>query len=386
MKYFSLARYGRITSGGALIPEIDGLRFIAILFVYIYHLTGDVIRHSPAETNYASGSRWLFPLTQVLGIGVPMFFTISGFILGLPFAKQHLPGGRPVNLAKYFFRRLTRLEPPYIMALLVFFAIKIVGNRGNFFGLFPNLLASIFYVHNITFGRPSDINFVAWSLEVEIQFYIIAPMLAAVFAIRRPIWRRLVLTWAVLITAFGSQLIPRHSPLQLSILAYIQYFLTGFLLVDIYVSWRELTNTVIWDFVFLAAIASIPVILIRGQSQLLWIVPWMILFVYISAFRGIFVKTLVGNLWVSTIGGMCYSIYLIHNYTIAALGGFTEHLGQEGAFGTRILLQFVLMTPFVLILSAAYFRIIERPCMVPDWPRRLQASLAILKGTISTKS
>ena len=51
--------------------------------------------------------------------GVELFFIISGFILGLPFAKQYLAGGKQVRLGAYFLRRLTRLEPPYILILCI---------------------------------------------------------------------------------------------------------------------------------------------------------------------------------------------------------------------------------------------------------------------------
>ena len=44
--------------------------------------------------------------------------------------------------------------------------------------LLPHLLASLGYVHNIVYGVPSTINVVAWSLEIEVQFYILAPALA----------------------------------------------------------------------------------------------------------------------------------------------------------------------------------------------------------------
>ena len=51
-----------------------------------------------------------------------MFFVISGFVLGMPFCKRTLADGPPVNLGRYFLRRLTRLEPPYAISLLIFFA------------------------------------------------------------------------------------------------------------------------------------------------------------------------------------------------------------------------------------------------------------------------
>ena len=116
-----LAPYRRITSTGQFIPEIDGLRFLAIFSVYIYHLTGDVMRHSVSGYHQSVQSNGLFLVTQILNVGVPLFFVISGFILGLPFAESHRNLRKPVSLKKYFWRRVTRLEPPYFLCLLLFF-------------------------------------------------------------------------------------------------------------------------------------------------------------------------------------------------------------------------------------------------------------------------
>src|SRR5215472_8297412 len=134
-----LEPYQRITSGGQFIPEIDGLRFVAIFSVFIYHLAGDVLRHSQASYASTLRSNGLFLVTQVLNIGVPLFFVISGFILSLPFAQTQMDVRRPVSLKKYFWRRVTRLEPPYFLCLLLFFVLKIAGSRGTAAGLLPNL-------------------------------------------------------------------------------------------------------------------------------------------------------------------------------------------------------------------------------------------------------
>jgi peptidoglycan/LPS O-acetylase OafA/YrhL len=371
-----LAPYRRITSSGQLIPEIDGLRFIAILSVYVYHLAGDILRHSPPSRSPAHVSDWIFSTTQILNIGVPLFFVISGFILGLPFAAAHLQDKRPVSLKKYFVRRLTRLEPPYILALLLFFALKVVGARGTAHELLPNLLASTFYVHNLVYGSASVINFVAWSLEIEVQFYILAPLLACVFAIHNSSLRRAILTGALLL-ATGVSLLVSGTALGLSLLGNAQYFLAGFVLVDLHFAgllpregaWR-------WDLVSLAGWPILLALLVWGGVGQTWATPWLILVLYVAAFRGHVTRQFVSNPWVETIGGMCYTIYLLHNYLVVGAGMITERVFASASFEWRLAVQFVLITPFVLTVSAVYFRWVERPCMRPDWPRRLRAAFA----------
>src|SRR6266513_382861 len=93
-----LAGFRRITTSGNFIPEIDGLRFIAISSVVLDHIAlyvTDLSRHPMG-------------LFELGGRGVELFFVISGFILAVPFASQHLCGGPRLGLRKYFLRRITR--------------------------------------------------------------------------------------------------------------------------------------------------------------------------------------------------------------------------------------------------------------------------------------
>ncbi len=376
-----LRPYSRITSSGAFIPEIDGLRFIAIFSVYIYHLAGDILHHCPPGHICADSGNWLFAVTQILNVGVPLFFVISGFILGLPFALALMGAGRKISLRKYFLRRVTRLEPPYILSLLLFFALKVVAARGTAAKLLPDLVASLFYLHNAVYGAPSVINFVAWSLEVEVQFYLLAPLLALVFAIRRTSVRRAVLVGMLLLSTAISRLCPHEGAMAHSLLAFGQYFLAGFLLVEFYLGTdRNKNPNWLWDLAWLAGWASFLVLLVQGGVTVAWVAPWLILLLYIAGFQGVAARRLITNPWITTIGGMCYSIYLLHNYLVAGFGMVTERVLPSSPFAARLFLQFLLMSPAVLVISALYFRWIERPCMRPDWPQRLLAECRRLKA------
>ena len=370
-----LAPFRRITSSGKFIPEIDGLRFFAIVSVYIYHLAEDVLRHSPSTSSQVA-SNWLFSITQILNVGVPLFFVISGFILALPFAEAFRNKRKPVSLKKYFLRRVTRLEPPYFLCLFLFFVLKIVGSRGSATSLFPHLLASLFYLHNVIFARPSDINMVAWSLEIEVQFYILAPVLALVFALKRTTVRRGVLVGLILLFTLVSRLVTGNPRLDQTLLAYAQYFLTGYLLIDFYLSAPvESRGMRFWDAFSLGGWILLLALLVRGGEAAAWLEAPILFCLFIATFRGIAIRRFATNPWITTIGGMCYSIYLLHNYAIAALGLLTERFTQAGPFALRLLVQFCLMTPLVLICCALYFRLVERPCMRPDWYIRLRLRL-----------
>jgi Acyltransferase family len=109
LKPISFINLSRITSGGKFIPEIDGLRFVAIASVVGFHIY-----------EYLLSRRNIGPL-GIIGTallhgnrGVPLFFVISGFILGRPFAAHYLRGLPAPKLKEFYWRRLTRLEPPYL--------------------------------------------------------------------------------------------------------------------------------------------------------------------------------------------------------------------------------------------------------------------------------
>lgn len=105
-----------------LIRPIDGLRFFAIVTVVAYHANISACRTKfPGITDDELAEKMSDSLLTTLlnrgNIGVPIFFAISGFILGLPLARHYMQGSPRASLGSYFERRLSRLELPYLIAL-----------------------------------------------------------------------------------------------------------------------------------------------------------------------------------------------------------------------------------------------------------------------------
>src|SRR2546421_3270894 len=95
--------------------------------------------------------------------------------------------------------------------------------------LAPHLRASAFYVHNIVYHEFSSINPVAWSLEIEVQFYILAPLLACVFLIRNKSMRRATLFVIAVALSQAYKLAARFAPhMPETLLNYLPLFLMGF--------------------------------------------------------------------------------------------------------------------------------------------------------------
>jgi len=386
------ARFRRVTTSGSFIGEIDGLRFVAIFVVVLFHLAVGLSIKAP-ESYARPAHGWLAAVAWNGFRGVELFFVISGFILALPFAAHFLSGGPRVGLKQYFLRRVTRLEPPYVLCMLLLFALQ-VGVRGRSGrALWPHLAASLGYLHNLIYASETPINNVAWSLEVEIQFYLLAPLLAVLFAIRSKLLRRATLVaLCAASTAFAWQFLHPGQRAYLSLARFLHFFLIGFLLADVYlVDWAQkparslrwdLVSLVGWPMLFLAwSSSALPAPGLSPATEpalTAFLFPAAVFFLYCAAFRGELTNRFFNNRWVSTVGGMCYTIYLLHNPALGIILAQTRGLSPSGSYAANLLLQLVVVTPLLLLPCALFFLWVEKPCMRRDWPRRLLGRMAAL--------
>ena len=366
----------RITSSGMFIPTLDGLRFVAIFSVVLYHLADSIAAKSPYISEYEVRRSALFGVLDKGSCGVQLFFIISGFILALPFAEHYLAGRPAVSLPKYYRRRVTRLVPPYMCNLVVALAIQVLAGRGTVQSLWPHFLASALYVHNLSYGEMSLINGVAWSLEVEVQFYILAPVMAKLFAISSTTVRRgSLLSAIVTLAAFKSWVVAAGGPSVFwhgTIVWFLDLFLAGFLLADLYVAAWNRNPARSWHG-NLIGLAGWGLVLASQYDPLM--ANWMALpalAAYIAAFRGNLWNRLFSNPWCVVIGGMCYTIYLYHFFVIAAVERATLGLSAGTGFSGNFVLQAALICPVVLAISAVLFLLFEKPFMRPTALRGAQ--------------
>lgn len=368
----------RITSAGNFIPEIDGLRFIAITSVVLYHLNSFLIVNYVNPNVDTSDYSFLKHLLSHGHLGVPLFFTISGFILGMPFAKFHLRNGNPVSLKKYFLRRLTRLEPPYIliMTTLLFGAVYVAKVFSLTDGI-ENYLASIIYCHNFIFPDATpNLNAVTWSLEVEVQFYILAPLMAWIFSVKSLSIRRLSLCFIAVLFIIINHF--NFNPLGVvSLVDYFQYFLVGFLLADLYVSNSTLLPKTKFDYLIGLFFFVIIWLFDNGDfnsnsQKFIWelIQLGSIFFLYYYVLFNKIFKFLCFKL-ITNIGGMCYSIYLLH-FPILSLFGkpMLKYSFSKYTF-VNVSIYSVILIFLTMSISSIFFLLVERPCMDKDWYKKI---------------
>lgn len=160
------------------IPELDGIRGLAILLVLLWHYLGAILRPESgalAECVVA----WL----NIAWGGVDVFFVLSGFLIGGILLDHR---GQPGYFTAFYARRFCRILPPYVLLLVAFVLLRGIS------GLFPAdtfhwllwrpmpLWSYGLYLQNFamaglgTFGANTVA--ITWSLAVEEQFYLVLPL------------------------------------------------------------------------------------------------------------------------------------------------------------------------------------------------------------------
>lgn len=158
------------------LPGVEGLRALAAAAVLLHHVpwvagTEDLRLAGPIETVFED-LRW----------GLVLFFALSGFLLFRPFARTILNDAPPPSIRNYARHRALRILPAYWVILLL--TIFVVGTAavwaGDGTGI-PSigvLIADLLLVQNYSTSTVLTGIGPAWSLAVEVVFYVLLPILA----------------------------------------------------------------------------------------------------------------------------------------------------------------------------------------------------------------
>ncbi|MBL0359217.1 MAG: acyltransferase [Chitinophagaceae bacterium] len=146
-------------------PQIDGLRFCAVLFVVCYHWIPSIAH---------------LEISSFFGGVINFFFVLSSFLITrLLFSAKEKGVGLGVSKFKvmlvFILRRTIRIFPAYYLFLLLLLLLPTIGNevRENA-GMYFSYLANyhIYQGHDFPMVTPH-----IWTLAVEEQFYLVWPLL-----------------------------------------------------------------------------------------------------------------------------------------------------------------------------------------------------------------
>ena len=171
------------------LPQLDGVRAIAVLMVLWFHL-------GPAQYRIPGGPAWG-------AIGVGLFFTLSGFLITrilLNCRLKIISGAATIwqMFKDFYVRRFLRIFPLYYGVLLILFVFNPTKFRHRF--IYDALYLTNYkmaYMNHYDKSQPVPIERHLWSLSVEEQFYLCWPLLMFLLP------RRLILPFIILTIAAG---------------------------------------------------------------------------------------------------------------------------------------------------------------------------------------
>jgi peptidoglycan/LPS O-acetylase OafA/YrhL len=157
------------------IPELDGLRGIAILLVLSWHFTGMLADPGQGAVQYLAWHFLIFGQS-----GVDLFFVLSGFlIVGILIDNRDSP-----NYFKTFYaRRMLRILPAYLILVAGFWlcVVTLDGRLAYYFDRQLPLWSLLTFTQNWVMASLNGFGSMSigatWSLAIEEQFYLFAPAL-----------------------------------------------------------------------------------------------------------------------------------------------------------------------------------------------------------------
>jgi peptidoglycan/LPS O-acetylase OafA/YrhL len=165
---------------------IDGCRGLSVLLVIVGHVVGYRISWPPQPPLHELGFSLdlvqgiaIRVLSPIGGLGVQVFFVISGFLItGLLVSEEQKFG--EISIGAFYLRRIFRILPAFALFLLTVLALRAAGlilleDRA--------FLISAAFLCNVSEFKCSWWLGHTWSLSVEEQFYLIWPLL---FVFLRP--------------------------------------------------------------------------------------------------------------------------------------------------------------------------------------------------------
>jgi peptidoglycan/LPS O-acetylase OafA/YrhL len=379
-------RGGVSAAAAGRVPELDGIRGLAILSVLAYHwLWGyrEYFQTSPL-------GHYLTRVTRLGWIGVDLFFVLSGFLIGgILFDNNKAKNYFPV----FYGRRACRILPAYavMLALGVIVTASSPGSelvreffapRGVDGWTYPLFFQNVAMAFVGTWG--SAYLSVTWSLAIEEQFYLLLPL-----AIRRIHGRQLIGTLVVvalsapvvrlLLWSFGG-LIGMHNRIASLVLlpARADALLTGAVLA---ILWRKarFRRLVAEEGRFLSAACWVCAIGLAGLlvenpepgsalmavGGLSFVAIACAVVLLMSLREGSVTSRLMRTGWLRWSGRRCYSLYLFHSVVMIAAMKSDLFRWHDAAILAEV--RWAIGAAATLLLAELMGRAVEDPAIRVGW-------------------
>jgi peptidoglycan/LPS O-acetylase OafA/YrhL len=183
-----------VGSDNSRIPELDGIRGIAIGMVVVYHYFLMTLNTTPGST-----LAYIQAAGRLAWTGVDLFFVLSGFLIG----GILIDARESSNYFKVFYaRRFFRILPIYLVwfccVQLTVLAIRLgfVTRLGWFLKDRLPPFSYLLFLQNFWMAARNNLGGVSaggtWSLAIEEQFYLTIPALIWFIDVKRKPWAIIV--------------------------------------------------------------------------------------------------------------------------------------------------------------------------------------------------
>jgi peptidoglycan/LPS O-acetylase OafA/YrhL len=362
------------------LASIDKLRGTAVLAVVISHLPfSNVLSPSAPDAAGAHSAlpRAVTDITDFGSYGVHLFLVISGFCIHLPAAR-----GQALGVGAFWFRRMRRLYPPYLAAVMFSVAGLFAYHgliRGQLYSVhgalgFPTLerltvdLGSLLLqFQNITGAGARIGNSPLWTLALEEQLYVLYFALLALRA--RFGWPvTLVVVLSVTLLSRASVLVGAPSfVLDLGPARWIEWTL-GALAAEAYASTSRVVPRWLsspWALATAVAVLVMTLTLSRAAAKLggdaaAGIVFFVIVHMFTQGEQSWSRER--SCRWLTRLGLISYSIYLTHSPALFAAKQIGLRLGWDVGpmLGLRLLV--------VMLTGWVFYKAVEQHFLVRQQP------------------
>jgi peptidoglycan/LPS O-acetylase OafA/YrhL len=339
-RWFSFHFPRHLSEEAPHLKTLDAMRGIASMMVVLFHVTqGNGLFLQAGALKNMGVYGWL---------GVDVFFIISGFVIPLSLYRTNF---KIWHYGRFIMKRLIRLEPPYLVSLVVVLVLGYLSTFSSYYHGSPFLidwkrvLLHIGYLN--AFVGKDWLSPVYWSLGVEFQYYLIIGLLFPLL-----IFRSKYLTHAVLVLLILSGF--ASSNLNL-IFFYVWMFILGIVAFLFYVkhfNW--------WDFaVYLLIVGGL---LFHAHFEF-FIVGFVSLFCILCLDVDIPVLNFLGKI--------SYSLYLLHIPIGSRIVNFSTNFHRTSIVNFGIICFVIVVC---CLASYLFYLVLEKPFQT--WSSQIKLSNA----------
>lgn len=348
------------------LDTLDGLRAIAAIGVLWIHTW--TVHGNPRFVILG------IDITSILALGangVDLFFVISGFCMYYFYANKTTFTYK--DFWVFIKRRWVRLSPAFYFATLVYVFVNYKSDMSNV--VLPKVFTSIFYLNSLS---PYNAEGFFWSLSPEWQFYILVPFLF-IYQLKVGFSKTfLTISLFMLALAIISVLSLKSKSDTVTDQIIFRYFefMSGIIVARIMLFHSfKLSYRWIWFILFLVLtyvgriFLSKPILsLSESYYNLFKLTGFTIMclgfggIIYLSLTSTKWLKLLIGNPMISSLGRVSYSFYLWHGLVHL----FISHLVIANFNIPGILsplTSFVLSTTILIPISHLSYFILEHPSL-----------------------